>query len=350
VPVQLRQPIVAGGIAVTRNTSEQQEMIAIVMAAAAGEATEEQLARISRLVVEDDELSMFVLQLLSQEAWLTWHGSQARATEERTIATQQMERVFMAAEQGDVSRTAAQRHALGDSIARAENGTRQEFIVERDVGCGAADKRTCCSCDFRRAVVRHRRSAGPGAYWIGGPRPAPLSENFAARESAGEERGVSLASYEARLMHGTACVWGPEMRSRLSSDDNLRSGDALNLIEGLAELELSWPTRGSATLRLEGPAGLVLMADGGANLNYGKLTANVDLQYDNFALETPSAALSSPMTPASGSRRRRARWRFTYSKAKRRLSRLGPRAREPWINSSFVPGDRFDWRPPRPGP
>jgi Concanavalin A-like lectin/glucanases superfamily len=96
-----------------------------------------------------------------------------------------------------------------------------------------------------------------------------------------------LAGYEAKLMHGTACVWGPEMRSRLSADDNLRSGDAVNLIEGLAELELSWPARGRATLRLEGPAGLVLMSDDGVSLNYGKLTANVELQYDNFAVETP---------------------------------------------------------------
>ena len=209
------------------------------------------------------------------------------------IATLQIERVFMAAEQGDVSRPAAQRRAVGNSIARAaaEIGSRPEFVVERGASDAVLrDKRKWFVSATSAALLLGIGAAfgALGAYWIGaGQRPAPLSANFAARESGGEGRGVYLASYEARLMHGTACVWGPEMRSRLSSDDNLRSGDALNLIEGLAELELSWPTRGSATLRLEGPAGLVLMADGGANLNYGKLTANVDLQYDNFALETP---------------------------------------------------------------
>jgi hypothetical protein len=45
--------------------------------------------------------------------------------------------------------------------------------------------------------------------------------------------------------------------------------------------------RGNVTLRLEGPASFVLMADGGASLNYGKLTADVSLQYDSFVVETP---------------------------------------------------------------
>jgi hypothetical protein len=77
------------------------------------------------------------------------------------------------------------------------------------------------------------------------------------------------------------------VRSRLDTSNHLQSGDSLNLIAGLAELELSWPMRGNATLRLEGPAGMVLMADRGASLNYGKLIANVSLQYDSFSIETP---------------------------------------------------------------
>src|SRR5262245_43749271 len=63
----------------TSLTREQQEIVMIVMSAAAGEATDEQLARISQLVIENEELRLFTLQLLSQEAWLAWHGSQARS-------------------------------------------------------------------------------------------------------------------------------------------------------------------------------------------------------------------------------------------------------------------------------
>jgi hypothetical protein len=123
-----------------------------------------------------------------------------------------------------------------------------------------------------------------GNHWIS----TQHSPKVALNSWAGEGPIVkAYAPYEARLMQGTACVWAPDMRSRLDSLKTLHSGDSLNLIAGLAELQLSWPMRGDVTLRLEGPAGLVLMTEGGASLNYGKLTANVSLQYDSFVIETP---------------------------------------------------------------
>ena len=66
----------------TQQTREHREIIAIIMAAAAGEASADQLAQISRRILEGDMWSTFVLDLMSQEAWLCWHASQACATEQ----------------------------------------------------------------------------------------------------------------------------------------------------------------------------------------------------------------------------------------------------------------------------
>ena len=51
-------------------------------------------------------------------------------------------------------------------------------------------------------------------------------------------------------------------------------GESLSLLEGLAEVKLEWSS-GDASLKIEGPAGLVLTAERGASLSHGKLIADV---------------------------------------------------------------------------
>jgi hypothetical protein len=113
-----------------------------------------------------------------------------------------------------------------------------------------------------------------------------LASGNSSNGADGNQQGqINDANYEARLVEFTSCVWGEEMRPRTS--DSLSSGESLNLIHGLAELDLGWPNRGKAKVRLEGPAGTVLMAHGGVSLTHGKLTANVALENERFSVETP---------------------------------------------------------------
>ena len=125
--------------------------------------------------------------------------------------------------------------------------------------------------------------------WVNLPSPfqeAPtVVENMPKGGDGVSRDGVVAASYEARLVQSTSCVWRQEMPPRTS--DSLSGGDSLNLMYGLADLELGWPSGGTAKVRLEGPAGMVLMADGGVSLNHGKLTANVALEDDRFVVESP---------------------------------------------------------------
>jgi hypothetical protein len=58
-------------------------------------------------------------------------------------------------------------------------------------------------------------------------------------------------------------------------------------MEGLAEIELNLATAGSATLQIEGPARMILTAEGTPSLNLGKFTASVYPGFGDFALETP---------------------------------------------------------------
>jgi hypothetical protein len=277
-----------------RETREQREIIAIVMAAGAGEASADQLARISRMVLEDDRWSMFVLELMSQEAWLCWHASQALINQERGIGAGTSGEFFTWAERGTEQlpmpnnrRAVAQ---IVSRIAAAQPLVMAQFSNDRVANGGKRDGARWMALSVGVALLLMIGTifgALANRWWKAAPQFEPVIASSGEHGAAAGEHQHGAGNYEARLIQGTPCVWSAEMRSRLGSSNHLQSGDALNLIAGLAELELSWPMLGNATLRLEGPAGLVLMADRGASLNYGKLIANVSLQYDNFSIETP---------------------------------------------------------------
>jgi hypothetical protein len=275
----------------TQQTREHREIIAIVMAAAAGEASADQLAQISRRILEDDAWRTFVLDLMSQEAWLCWHASQACATEQRVSGDEPFDGFFTSIERARQRLPlSTNRKTLGEIVTRtdAAHSFGQDPIVDNRA---ASSRKTFWLIASLAAALLLVIGATLGSladrWWNANQGAAPFVADDGEHGPTAGEHGRTLASYEARLIQGTPCVWAPEMRSRLDTSNHLQSGDSLNLIAGLAELELSWPMRGNATLRIEGPAGMVLMADRGASLSYGKLIANVSLQYDSFSIETP---------------------------------------------------------------
>jgi hypothetical protein len=278
----------------TRQTREQREIIVIVMAAAAGEASAEQLARISRLALEDDRSSTFLLELMSQEAWLWWHASEARTTGHLFSADEAFDGSPPKADRiPERPAPATSRETLRDLNTRtiaAQPLGQEPLTGSRAANWRKGGKNLWFAASLAAALLL-MIGAALGALanhrWNVNRDVVPVLADAIERGAAAGEHGGNLVSCDARLIQGTPCVWSPEMRSRLGTSNHLQSGDSLNLITGLAELELSWPMRGNATLRLEGPAGMVLLADRGASLNYGKLIANVSLQYDSFTIETP---------------------------------------------------------------
>lgn len=282
---------VEGGDAVTRLTAEQNEIIALLIAAGDGEPTEEQCAQLERLVGNNEELMKFMLQVLNQEAWLSLHGLHKSAVKDQGELAAKIRSLLTPAETGAISQALAEQYAGDRSLGQVAPAR-----LPRNAGVAASVGNANLQAVLRWAlpampiavalligVIIGTRLDRPTPIWPGGePDSVELSE---ADRPATSDQGVFLASYQARLMGDTACVWGQEFSPRTS--DSLKSGESLKLIEGVAELELSSPARGKATITLEGPSAMVLMAEDGVNLSHGKLTANAELKTGSFAVETP---------------------------------------------------------------
>jgi hypothetical protein len=274
-----------------RLTPEQKEVITILIAAVDGETTEDQCARVEQLVKDSEEMQSFVLRLLNQEAWLSLHSLHESTRSMRTELAHNIRELLTAAETRTVSQAVADQYASELSVAERTSDdfepSRARPVARHWMGASSQN-----ALDWLVPGTCAALLLGIGVAigtWINLPnriREAPAFVVDSATSSRVDvHQGVVAANCEARLVQYTSCVWGQEIHPRTS--DSLSSGDSLNLIYGLADLELGWPARGKAKVRLEGPAGMVLMSDGNVNLNHGKLTATVSLEDERFAVETP---------------------------------------------------------------
>jgi hypothetical protein len=280
-----------------RLTPEQREVIGYLVAAADGDTTEEQCARVEALVKDNEEMQSFVVQLLSQEAWLSLHSLHESTRTVEVELTSTIRGLLTAAEANMVSQAVAdqfageshlpQEAAVADAIAQVRSRERRAALVHqpwiRSMSFHYA-RNWVVPVIYAALLIGIGVSIGawfdhgipfrgvPAVAVDDGPNGAPVEKQVAA-------------NCQAHLVQYTSCAWGPEMWPRTSN--SLSGGDSLNLIYGLADLDLDWPGGGTAKVRLEGPAGMVLMADGGVNLNHGKLTANVAFDNGRFGVETP---------------------------------------------------------------
>jgi hypothetical protein len=94
------------------------------------------------------------------------------------------------------------------------------------------------------------------------------------------------APIRATMVSSTGCVWGPGNTVMPLTDDRFASGDALQLLEGIAELKID-RGRSSVQLQLEGPASAVLTGHGTPSVSYGKIVAKTDgALAETYAIET----------------------------------------------------------------
>jgi hypothetical protein len=212
------------------------EAAEILMAAVVGDATEAELSRLNDSIKADPDIANLVVDLMSQESWLSWQGGQAVAVPPIT---------------------AAPRTAL-------EHRTQSYFAIA--------------------AALLIAIGAAAGAIAMRWSIRAADSDPLLA-----VDRGSPTESsrYVARFVKGTACLWNADGASPFELDGALRKGESLNLLEGLAEVQFDW-SGGAANIKLEGPAGLVLTAQRGVNLSRGRLTADVEMNDGAFMVETPN--------------------------------------------------------------
>lgn len=229
-----------------------QEATRLTLQMLAGDATPEESARLDSLIVTYPEVGPAVLEIVGQETWLAWSSREP---------------------------------------VDAASGFEPPLLCGT---IGTVDKETEIGIDRRSvAVARPYRPAWllaaacilllagglGGAYLTGGLGRPSLSQDPVPPFH-------HLTSFSGRILNASACRWSPDSDRQVHGGE-LRQGETLNVLEGVAEVRLDW-TRGAATLAIEGPSGVVLTAEGGCNLSYGRLTADVSTTRSDFLVDTPN--------------------------------------------------------------
>lgn len=107
---------------------------------------------------------------------------------------------------------------------------------------------------------------------------------------AGADRQLEMENdaYVATLVNATNCRWD-RVRSTIDFQGRggLKPGQAMHLLEGVAQVNSKLPSGAVAEFQLEGPLALVLTSEGMPSLQFGRLTASFRSDYDRFSLDTP---------------------------------------------------------------
>lgn len=259
----------------------EHEAAALIVAAVVGEASPEELAQLNKRIEENPELGQFVVDLLAQEAWLTWSSASARKGAFRRELAEHITQVIQESQAHCASLSGDS--SLSSSLEKSTviPATRTQFQEVATVGPRNRPVGNLALAACLLIVT------GAVLGWA--------AHNWHARNDVAVQWDIADAHalpgagdpYVARLVQGTACLWTPESTMSLGASDALRTGESLRLLEGMAEVRLDW-TNGGADLHIEGPAGLVLTAERGASLSHGKFTVDIELADDTFVLDTPN--------------------------------------------------------------
>ncbi len=238
---------------------EERELREILIAANSSEASDEQLLRLDELVRSNQHLAKYCAQLLDQQAALAWQATRA--------------------ESPTGSRSDGPGAAPRSHVAEAAKLTQSRL-----------ESRGPWFMALAASLAFVMGAALTGLTWYGMESGRLAPSWLAERKSASDE----IAQYEAQLIRTTACLWDPSSTGSRQIGASFTSGESLDLLEGLAGIELNWSMGGSAVLSLEGPAAMMLTTEGMPTLRFGKLTANITANGRPFVLETPVGRLLIP--------------------------------------------------------
>jgi hypothetical protein len=211
---------------------ERQQLIELWLAAAEGAATDAQLAELNAAIETSAEARECVLGLTRHQGWLAWNAASPRLP--AALAT--------------LAGVPASKQSARTGGRGARRWTWAALAASL---CGVAI----------------------GLWWT----VRHNSPDFAANEGT---------PVQATMVSSTGCVWGPgnSMASLLTR--GAAGGDSLQLLEGIAEFRIG-PRTSDIRLQMEGPASVVLTAQGAASMNYGKVVIKAgDLEAATYSIET----------------------------------------------------------------
>jgi hypothetical protein len=218
--------------------TEQRELIELWLLAAEGEADDAQLARLSEWIQRDPEARETILTVARQQGWLAWNAAELPLP------------------------------AALDALIRD---------AELTAPTPAEPVNTAGGGRFRWvwAALAASLVGFLAGQWLPSSGPADTTPT------------ADASLVQATMVSSTGCVWGPGNTSNLLQSQGLASGDAIQLLEGIAEFRIGLGDS-DVRLQLEGPASIVLTAAGAANLSYGKIIVKTGyLDGSAYAVETP---------------------------------------------------------------
>lgn len=247
---------------------------ALVMKSLSGDATPAELRELNRLISSESALVPFVVDVIAQDSCLAWTSAKNRGGGVRR----------------DVAATIAE--SLEPEFRPPAPGAKSRFF-EKPPGRLLADLSPRVSplnmALAASLLVAIGALAGSVLTWRysnsllaeKGVRIATIPENA--------QRSFAQPAWVARVVNATSCRWSPEAKMPIVNNSELRKGESLQLVEGIAEIRLEW-AEGYANVRIEGPAGLILTADHGCTLSHGKLTVDVKTVTPSasFSVDTPN--------------------------------------------------------------
>lgn len=96
---------------------------------------------------------------------------------------------------------------------------------------------------------------------------------FETAMAQAEKDAIQSVAASPHMVSMTACVWRASSGEVPAVGESIEHGEALNLLEGIAELRVGEGTSGEALVRIEGPASVFVLSNGGLGLHQGSLTA-----------------------------------------------------------------------------
>jgi hypothetical protein len=209
--------------------AEHRELIELWLRAAENAADDAQLARLNQWIESDSEARESILTVARQQGWLAWNAAELPLP------------------------------AALESLATDRHLT-APIMDHKPVGAAKHDR----------------------AWWAWAALAASLVGFIAGQwYSFGRDNDDVAASdtpqVQATMVSSTGCIWGPGT-SQVFRGEGLARGDSIQLLEGIAEFSIGLSSS-DVRLQLEGPASVVLTAQGAANLSYGKIivkTGSID--------------------------------------------------------------------------
>lgn len=242
--------------------------------ASEGQASPKQLDELDVMIVSDATARRAIFELAQQQGWLKWTGS--RSLSAGLPAGGAALGHASDVECGNSSRDVAANHA--ERLGRGSQDSAQSYTKPEPAFANMRNPYVPI-LSLRMAAIAVCMFCL--AYWV-----TALSSRVEEFQQHVENKVDIDNGIRAELISATPCKWSDSRSPVMSRGDYFEEGDALTLLEGVAELRIA-SRSGPVEVQLEGPVACVLGAEGIANLRYGKITiTNTAVAARSFVVET----------------------------------------------------------------